>query len=150
MIGQFLLTKFTMELSENKAFPVFLFVLRVWFASVLLNHAVLQAGGDAIYFLFNFIAGHKASAAPTQSIVYLTRGLELLCCLSLLIGLFVRYASIIIITLMSILIVASMTHLTDFGVGTSARIFFWFSAILIVFGAGKWSTDQFIGSKKAA
>ena len=141
-----------MEFSDNKTFSMFLFVMRVWFATILLNHAILQAGGDTVYLLFNFIAGNKATKIPAQSIVCITRGIELICGLSLLIGLLVRHASIILITIMLIAIVTSMTHLIDFGGENTAltRIFFCFSAILIVFGAGKWSTDQFIGSKKAA
>jgi uncharacterized membrane protein YphA (DoxX/SURF4 family) len=140
-----------MELSDNKAFSVFLFVMRVWFATILLNHAILQAGSDTVYLLFNFIAGNKASKVPAQTIVYITRGIELICGLSLLIGLFVRYSSIILITIMLIAIVTSITHLIDFGGENTAltRIFFCFSAILIVFRAGKWSTDQLVGGKKA-
>jgi uncharacterized membrane protein YphA (DoxX/SURF4 family) len=128
---------------QKHGFDKYLFLVRIWFASLLLYHGFTMSEKDIVYIVCHWVLGK--SVLPPEIISYLAIGIEWVCAVSLVMGLFTRFFSAIIGSIMLFAIVLFFVfHTIDLNGGTLAltRYFFWFSVIIIFFGPGAWSADQ--------
>jgi uncharacterized membrane protein YphA (DoxX/SURF4 family) len=124
-------------------FDNYLLVVRIWLGSLLIYRGFSMSGGDTVYIICNWIFG-KIAPSP-EIIIYLAKGIEWVCALSLIAGLYTRISSGIIGLIMLFAIVLFfLFHAIDMSGGNLAltRYFFWFSVIFIIYGAGIWSADR--------
>src|SRR5258708_10087664 len=108
-----------------------------------------MARKDIMYRLVNCIVnGHNL--LPPGPITYAAKIIEMLLGLLLFIGLLTRISSGIVMIIMLVAIATSMTNIIDFGNAWEAlaKILFWFAAIFLVYGGGKWSSDNYLLLKK--
>jgi len=120
----------------------FFVILRLWFASLLLYHGFTQADKDSLYMLLNWLF-NRNNQLHSNGIIYLTKIIEWISGLLILLGLFTRICSAFIAILMFVAICVSVGHIIDFGGENDARtkIFFWLACIFLIYGGGKLSFD---------
>jgi uncharacterized membrane protein YphA (DoxX/SURF4 family) len=132
-------------------FDNYLFVVRIWFGSLLTYHGFSIPAKDTVYIICNWILG-KSALSP-EIIIYLAKGIEWVCALSLIAGLYIRFScGIIGLIMLFAIVLFSLFHTIDLGGGDLAltRYFFWFSVIFIFYGAGIWSADRLMGEKSVS
>ena len=135
--------------SGKNALAILLLAIRLWFASLLVYSGFLAAGKDIMYRLFNRIGGAHNLLLPGP-LTHLAKVIEIVLGFSLLLGLFTRFTSGIVMIMMLAAIIASYTNMIDFGLGYQAlaKVLFWFAGIFVFYGAGKWSLDNYLLLKK--
>ncbi len=133
---------------KKYTFDNYLFVVRIWFGSLLIYHGFSMSEKDTVYIICNWIFG-KSGRSP-EIIFYLARGIEWICALSLIAGLYTRVSCVIIGLIMFFAIVLfSLFHAIHLGGGGLAltRYLFWFSVIFIFYGSGIWSADRLMAER---
>jgi putative oxidoreductase len=128
---------------EKFPFDHYLFVVRIWFASLLIFHGLAISGKDTVYIICQWISG--TGNAPSGLVGYLAKGIEWVCALSLITGWYTRVSSGIIGTIMLFaMLLFFLFHAINLGGGELAltRYCFWFSVIFILYGPGSWSADR--------
>ena len=128
-------------------FDNYLFAVRIWFGSILIYHAFSMSGADPVYVICNWVAGK--GARPPEMIIYLGKGIELVCALSIIAGLFTRFScGIIGLVMLFAVVLFSIYNAHDLGGGNGSlpltKYSCWFAVIFIFYGAGTWSADRLI------
>ncbi len=134
-------------------FDNYLFAIRIWFGSVLIYHAFSMSGEDPVYVICNWVAGK--GAPPPEMMLYFGKGIELVCALCIIAGLFTRLScGIIGLVMLLAVVLFSIYNARDLGGGNGSlpltKYSCWFSVIFIFYGAGIWSADRLIAGNRVS
>ncbi|HLY68440.1 MAG TPA: DoxX family protein [Puia sp.] len=127
-------------------FPVM--IIRFWFASLLLYAGFNFAVHDGLNMIFSWLSG-KIGLQSNNFLIYLGRGIEIICGVLILIGLFTRIATGVIAAIMIIIKLIADLGLLDIGNANPAyaAIFFWFAVLLFFFATRKWTARELVFSR---
>jgi uncharacterized membrane protein YphA (DoxX/SURF4 family) len=133
---------------KKYGFDNYLFLVRIWFASLLIYHGFTMSDKDTVYIVCHWIFG---SVASTGSISHLATGIEWVCALSLIAGIYTQFfCGLIGFIMLFAIVLFYLFQAIELDGGTLAltRYFFWYSVIFIFFGPGIWSANRFVGEKR--
>lgn len=133
---------------KKYGFDYYLFLVRIWFASLLIYHGFSMSDKDTVNIVCHWIFG---SVLSPDIITYIAKIIYWVCALPMIAGLFTRFFCGLIGSIMLIaMLLFFIFHSIDLDGGNLAltRYFFWFSVILIFFGPGAWSADHFMSEKR--
>jgi len=137
-----------MMLSLKKyRFDNYLFLVRIWFGSLLIYHGFSMSEKDMVYIVCHWIL---SSVLSPQITFYLAAVIEWACAVSLIAGIYTRFfCGLIGFIMLFAMVLFFLFHAINLDGGNLAltRYFFWFSIIFIFFGPGAWSADRYMAEK---
>lgn len=123
----------------------FIGITRIFFGALIANHGLMVFNAEAMQQMTGML-GDGGMPAPAL-LAYLAKGSEFFGGILLALGLFTRFAVLpLVITMLVAVFAAHKGQI--FGEGEHAFLFLLAFVTLFFTGAGKWSLDHFLFSKK--